>query len=186
VAAAVISGNRNFEGRVHPYVRANYLASPPLVVAYALAGTVDIDLVNEPIGEDQEGNPVCLNEIWPSMDEIRMTIAQAIQPEMFMTKYANVFSGNETWNAIQGDGGDLCLVRRVNLHPGTSILYRPQPEAKPIRAITKACPGSFRLDHDRSHIASRKHCGRQPQEYLMAWHPAARFQLQLAEDQAGL
>ncbi len=107
VAAAVLSGNRNFEGRVHPYVRANYLASPPLVVAYALAGTVDIDLVNEPLGTDRDGRPVFLRDIWPSDEEIRQAISQAVRPEMFAQKYRDVFTGNPTWNAIQGAQGDL-------------------------------------------------------------------------------
>ena len=107
VAAAVLSGNRNFEGRVHPYVRANYLASPPLVVAYALAGTVDIDLVNDPIGYDRAGQPVYLREIWPSTQEILDSLAKSIQPEMFRQKYADVFSGNETWNAIGADESEL-------------------------------------------------------------------------------
>lgn len=107
VAAAVLSGNRNFEGRVHPYVRANYLASPPLVVAYALAGTMDIDLVNEPLGVDKDGKPVFLRDIWPSNEEIRQAISQAVQPEMFTEKYRNVFSGNPTWNAIQASQGEL-------------------------------------------------------------------------------
>jgi aconitate hydratase len=107
VAAAVLSGNRNFEGRIHPYVRANYLASPPLVVAYALAGTVDINLNKDPIGFDPSGQPVYLREIWPSTKEILDTLAKSIQPEMFREKYADVFSGNETWNAISAEGGEL-------------------------------------------------------------------------------
>ncbi len=107
VAAAVLSGNRNFEGRIHPYVRANYLASPPLVVAYALAGTVDIDLVNEPLGVDSQGDPVYLREIWPRNQEIRETIERAVQPEMFAQKYSDVFSGNDTWNAIQAAESEL-------------------------------------------------------------------------------
>jgi aconitate hydratase len=107
VAAAVLSGNRNFEGRVHPYVRANYLASPPLVVAYALAGTVDIDLVNEPIGYDSQGTPVYLREIWPTTEEIQQTIEDAISPQIFKDKYAAVFTGNETWNAIQSGETEL-------------------------------------------------------------------------------
>ncbi|MEJ2600455.1 MAG: aconitate hydratase AcnA [Anaerolineales bacterium] len=107
VAAAVLSGNRNFEGRIHPYVKANYLASPPLVVAFALAGTVDIDLTHDALGDDRDGNPVYLRDLWPSADEIRQTIAKAVQPEMFRSKYANVFDGNPTWNAIHASGGDL-------------------------------------------------------------------------------
>jgi aconitate hydratase len=107
VAAAVLSGNRNFEGRVHPYVRANYLASPPLVVAYALAGTVDIDLLNDPLGEDEQGEPVFLKDIWPSSTEIQQHVAASIQPEMFKSKYSDVFTGNEVWNAIEGSDGDI-------------------------------------------------------------------------------
>jgi aconitate hydratase len=107
VAAAVLSGNRNFEGRVHPYVRANYLASPPLVVAYALAGAMDKDLIHEPIGFDPQGEPVYLREIWPSDQEIQEVIAQVVRPEMFTEKYADVFTGNETWNAIQSGDSEL-------------------------------------------------------------------------------
>ncbi|MCZ6635502.1 MAG: aconitate hydratase AcnA [bacterium] len=107
VAAAVLSGNRNFEGRVHPHVKANYLASPPLVVAYALAGRVDLDLSSEPLGEDSNGNPVYLKDIWPSQQEIADTIAEALKPEMFAARYGNVFDGNERWNAISGQDADL-------------------------------------------------------------------------------
>jgi len=107
VAAAVISGNRNFEGRVSPHVRANFLASPPLVVAYALAGTVDIDLLQEPLGTGKEGQPVYLRDIWPSSKEILDTVAENVTPEMFETQYADVFSGNETWNRIQGGEGSV-------------------------------------------------------------------------------
>jgi aconitate hydratase len=107
VAAAVLSGNRNFEGRVHPYVRANYLASPPLVVAYALAGTVDIDLVNVPLGEDDRGKPVYLKDIWPSTEEIQRRISESILPGMFEEKYRDVFTGNMVWNAIEGSEGDI-------------------------------------------------------------------------------
>jgi aconitate hydratase len=107
VAAAVLSGNRNFEGRIHPQVRANYLASPPLVVAYALAGTVDIDLVNEPLGRDQSGNPVYLRDLWPSQDEIARVMDRCVQPEMFRATYRNVWDGNSKWNSIPVSGGAL-------------------------------------------------------------------------------
>jgi aconitate hydratase len=102
VASSVLSGNRNFEGRVHPLVRASYLASPPLVVAYALAGTTDIDLVNDPIGPGTDGEPVYLRDIWPTQAEIRETVSEAVGPEQFRERYANVFDGNDTWNAISG------------------------------------------------------------------------------------
>jgi aconitate hydratase len=107
VAAAVLSGNRNFEGRVHPYVRANFLASPPLVVAYALAGSVDMDLANEPLGLDRHGKPVYLRDIWPTNQEVRQAVSRTVLPEMFAEKYANIFSGNETWNAIQAGESEL-------------------------------------------------------------------------------
>ena len=107
VAAAVLSGNRNFEGRIHPHVRANYLASPPLVVAYALAGTVDIDLEKEPIGKDRAGKPVYLRDIWPSQQEVLTTMDRAVRPEMFREVYKNVWDGNPTWNAIPVAGGAL-------------------------------------------------------------------------------
>jgi len=100
VAAAVLSGNRNFEGRVNALVKANYLASPPLVVAYALSGTVDIDLTSEPLGTGADGQPVFLKNIWPTQDEIEAAAAEAIRPEMFQACYGNVFGANEIWNTI--------------------------------------------------------------------------------------
>ena len=107
VAAAVISGNRNFEGRVHPLVKANYLASPPLVVAYALAGTVDIDLSNEPLGTDKNNQPVYLKDLWPSQKEISEAIEANVKAEMFKSKYADVFSGSDMWKEIKVKEGDL-------------------------------------------------------------------------------
>lgn len=105
--AAVLSGNRNFEGRIHAQVKANYLASPPLVVAYALAGTVNIDLDNEPIGYDKNNQPVYLKDIWPSSEEIKQAMAQAINASMFREKYEHVFTQNERWNAIPVPEGEL-------------------------------------------------------------------------------
>src|SRR5688572_13611181 len=107
VAAAVISGNRNFEGRVHPLVKANYLASPPLVVAYALAGTVDIDMNNEPLGTGSNGQPVYLHDLWPSQQEISEAIEANVKAEMFKSKYADVFSGSDMWKEINIKEGDL-------------------------------------------------------------------------------
>jgi len=107
IASAVISGNRNFEGRVHPLVKANYLASPPLVVAYALAGTVDIDLINEPLGTDQSNQPVYLKDLWPSQQEVNEAIEANVKVEMFKSKYADVFSGSDMWKEIQVKEGDL-------------------------------------------------------------------------------
>lgn len=105
--AAVLSGNRNFEGRVHAQVKANYLASPPLVVAYALAGTVNIDLQNDPIGYDRDNQPVYLKDIWPTSQEIKEAIGQSMSPEMFRSKYENVFTQNERWNSIPVPQGEL-------------------------------------------------------------------------------
>jgi aconitate hydratase len=107
VTTAVLSGNRNFEGRIHPYALANYLASPPLVVAFALAGTVDIDMTKEPLGIGKNGEPVFLKDIWPTREEIQAAIQTNVRPEMFAERYSNVFTGNETWNNITAHGGEL-------------------------------------------------------------------------------
>ena len=106
VVAAVLSGNRNFEGRIHPLVRASYLASPPLVVAYALAGTVDIDLTTTPLGTGSDGRPVFLSDIWPSTEEVRRTVGSAVSGELFRTAYASVFEGGPEWKALDIPVGD--------------------------------------------------------------------------------
>jgi aconitate hydratase len=105
VASSVLSGNRNFEGRVNPDVRANYLASPPLVVAYALAGSMLVDLNNEPLGQDRDGKPVYLKDIWPSSAEIQDFIDRNISRDLFKSRYADVFSGDERWRGVQVSGG---------------------------------------------------------------------------------
>jgi aconitate hydratase len=107
VVSSVLSGNRNFEGRVHPLTKTNYLASPPLVVAYALAGRSDIDLTTEPLGVGKDGRPVYLHQIWPSSQEVAETVAQTITAEMFREQYANVYDGSEEWNKIPVRGGEL-------------------------------------------------------------------------------
>ncbi|GAF55107.1 LOW QUALITY PROTEIN: aconitate hydratase [Psychrobacter sp. JCM 18901] len=107
VAAAVLSGNRNFEGRIHSHVKASYLASPPLVVAYALAGTVDIDLTTHPLGQDQDGNDVFLKDIWPTSEEINELIADNIDADMFRKNYGEVFDGSAAWNAISSADSQL-------------------------------------------------------------------------------
>jgi aconitate hydratase len=103
---SVLSGNRNFEGRINPDVKMNYLASPPLVVAYALAGSMDIDLDHEPLGTDSEGNPVFLADIWPSPDEVSSVVASAVAAEMFTADYADVFQGDDNWRGLQVPTGD--------------------------------------------------------------------------------
>ena len=139
IAAAVLSGNRNFEGRINPHVQANYLASPPLVVAYALAGRIDIDLVNEPLGQDREGNDVYLRDIWPSQQEIADTIAAALKPEMFHEQYADVYDGNETWNAIPVSESEV-----YDWDPASTYIQEPPffigltPELEPPQPIAGA------------------------------------------------
>ncbi|HTU69446.1 MAG TPA: aconitate hydratase AcnA [Candidatus Baltobacteraceae bacterium] len=101
IVAAVLSGNRNFEGRIHPQVRANYLASPPLVVAYALTGRMDVDLTSEPLGTGRDGKPVYLSDVWPSNDEIAKTVTACVNDDMFKKRYADVFKGDEHWSKLQ-------------------------------------------------------------------------------------
>ncbi|MCX5066170.1 aconitate hydratase [Micromonospora lupini] len=136
---SVLSGNRNFEGRINPDVKMNYLASPPLVVAYALAGTMDIDLANEPIGEDSDGNPVFLREIWPNSAEIQDVIAQAIGATGFSAAYADVFAGDERWQSLPTPTGDTfawaddsTYVRKPPYFEGM------QPEPSPVVDISGA------------------------------------------------
>ncbi len=107
IAASVLSGNRNFEGRISPMVKANYLAGPPLVVAYALAGTVDRDLLTEPLGRGSDGRDVFLRDVWPTPDEVRAVAAEAVDAEMFRRRYTTVYDANPTWNAIEVDGSEL-------------------------------------------------------------------------------
>jgi aconitate hydratase len=107
VVCAVLSGNRNFEARIHPEVKANYLASPPLVVAYALAGRMDLDLETEPIGRDRDGNDVYLADIWPAPEEVQEVIARTVRSEMFSRTYADVYTGDEHWRSLPVPAGDL-------------------------------------------------------------------------------
>ena len=107
VGTSVLSGNRNFEGRIHALVRMNFLASPPLVVAYALAGNLDVNLLNDPLGEDNDGNPVYLKDVWPSQREIHETIASSIDSGMFTTNYGSVFAGDANWNGLHVSGGEI-------------------------------------------------------------------------------
>jgi len=107
VACAVLSGNRNFEGRIHANVKMNYLASPPLVVAYAIAGSMKVDITTEPLGNDRDGNPVFLRDIWPSSHEIQACIADSVNAEMFKASYSSVFSGDERWQAVDSPVGEM-------------------------------------------------------------------------------
>ena len=131
VVAAVLSGNRNFEGRIHPQVRASYLASPPLVVAYALAGRVDIDLTTEPLGHDETGAPVFLSDIWPRSEEVRAAIGEAVTPELFRSTYASVFEGDERWRALPSPRGrPLRLGPGVELHRAAAVLRGPDGRSR--------------------------------------------------------
>jgi aconitate hydratase len=133
VAVSVLSGNRNFEGRVHPLVRANYLASPPLVVAYALAGTMNIDLREEPIGEGKDGKPVFLADLWPTQQEVQATISSSLRSEMFHGRYGSVLQGPEEWRAVTTSTGSTfawdpksTYIRKPTFFEG---LKRGKPEA---------------------------------------------------------
>src|SRR5881397_533565 len=106
VVCSVLSGNRNFEGRINPDTRANYLASPPLVVAYALAGRMDIDLTSEPLGRDADDQPVYLSDVWPSTEEIKEVVGDAVRADMFTKSYADVFTGDARWKEIEVPEGD--------------------------------------------------------------------------------
>ncbi len=139
IVAAVLSGNRNFEGRINPLTRANYLASPPLVVAYALAGTVDIDFYREPIGYDPNGRPVYLKDIWPSQEEIRRAIQRSLKPEMFKEQYKDVFKGNELWNSLEVPEGDLYAWDPHSTYIQEPPFFKDMPlEPPPIRDIRGA------------------------------------------------
>ena len=139
VAAAVLSGNRNFEGRISPDVRANYLASPPLVVAYAIAGNVAVDLAQEPIGQDRNGKSVYLKDIWPTQSEIQDTIADCVTRDQFIEQYAHVFEGSEKWKAVSSSTGPLYAWDDKSTYvqePPFFVDLSPQP--KPIAPITGA------------------------------------------------
>jgi aconitate hydratase len=139
VVAAVLSGNRNFEGRINPDVRANYLASPPLVVAYALAGTVDIDLSKDPIGTGEDGEPVYLKDIWPTQEEVARETEKALDPNLYKKQYANVYTGNEQWNDVEVPSGDL-----YEWDPDSTYIQEPSffkdlsPEAEDLKDIEGA------------------------------------------------
>ncbi|MEW6754052.1 MAG: aconitate hydratase AcnA [Candidatus Latescibacterota bacterium] len=153
VVCSVLSGNRNFEGRVHPLTRANYLASPPLVVAYALAGRADIDFASEPIGRDARGQDVYLRDLWPTQEEIRRQVETSVSPTLFEEEYASVFTGNPSWNAIRIPAGERyawdeasTYIRKPTFFAG---IGQGVPGIRPIRgARALACLGdSVTTDH---------------------------------------
>ena len=179
---SVLSGNRNFEGRINPDVKMNYLASPPLVVAYALAGTMDIDLDTEPLGTDAEGKPVLLADIWPSPDEVASVVASAVAADMFTRDYADVFAGDDNWRGLSVPEGDTftwdaasTYVRRPPYFDGMPA----QPGAG-LRHPRREGPGEARrLGHHRPHLAGRRDQGDRPRRAVpdRARHRAVRLQL---------
>lgn len=139
IVAGVLSGNRNFEGRIHQSVKANYLASPPLVVAYALAGTVDIDLVNEPLGKGSDGHDVYLRDIWPTSEEIMAHLDNAVRPDIFNRMYDGIEESNDEWNAIPVSGGELFAWDEASTYIQEPPFFVDMPiEPSPIGAITGA------------------------------------------------
>jgi aconitate hydratase len=139
IVSGVLSGNRNFEGRIHQLVQANYLASPPLVVAYALAGTVDIDLSNDAIGEDEAGEPVYLKDIWPTSEEVRKAVDAAITPEMFREEYDGIETSNETWNNIKIPEGSIYEWDEASTYVQHPPFFTDlTPEVPKVRAIENA------------------------------------------------
>ncbi|QQE12669.1 aconitate hydratase AcnA [Planctomycetota bacterium] len=139
VVASVLSGNRNFEGRISPDIKANYLASPPLVVAYAIAGTVDIDLQKSPLTKDHNGNDVYLKDIWPTADEVQKLVESSVTREQFTTQYADVFKGSEEWQAVESSTGDLYAWDDKSTYVQEPPFFVGlTPEVKPIGAISGA------------------------------------------------
>jgi aconitate hydratase len=170
VVAAVLSGNRNFEGRIHPLARASYLASPPLVVAFALAGRVDIDLTSEPLGTGSDGRPVFLADIWPSAEEIRQTVSQAVSPDIFRRIYAEVFDGDERWRGLPVPVG----TSRYAWDSGSTYVARPPffegltAEPAPARDISGARALAVLGDSvTTDHIS--------PAGSIPAWAPAGQW-----------
>jgi aconitate hydratase len=136
---SVLSGNRNFEGRINPDVKMNYLASPPLVVAYALAGTMDIDLQNDPLGEGSDGEPVFLRDIWPSAAEVAQTIEQAVQSDMFRRSYDGVYAGDERWRTLPVPSGDSFVWEESSTYVRNPPYFHDLPrEPEPVRDIEGA------------------------------------------------
>ncbi|HEY1567211.1 MAG TPA: aconitase family protein, partial [Solirubrobacteraceae bacterium] len=136
---SVLSGNRNFEGRINPDVKMNYLASPPLCVAYAIAGTMDIDLYDDPLGEDKDGNPVFLKDIWPGSKEVGETVEEAVQSDMFHKSYGEVFDGDERWNSLEVPTGDAFAWDERSTYVRRPPFFTDMPrEPEPLEDIVDA------------------------------------------------
>ncbi len=166
MAAAVLSGNRNFEGRINPLVKANYLASPPLVVAYALAGTTDIDLATEPLGTGTDGQPVYLRDIWPRSEEVAADDRRRVLPEMFRERYADVFDVERDVEpdrrSASGDLYDWDATSTYIQEPPFLVDLAPEPGADRADPRGPGAGRAGRLGHHRPHLAGRVDRRRQP------------------------
>ncbi len=163
VVASVLSGNRNFEGRIQQDVRANYLASPPLVVAYALAGSMNVDLTTEPLGTGTDGKPVYLKDVWPTEKEIQAAMLTSVTSDAFRTQYANVFEGDDRWKNLPVPTGDrFAWDDDVHLHPEAAVPREPLDDAGAAQGHhgRARARGAGRQHHDRPHLAGRQHQGR--------------------------
>ena len=163
--AAVLSGNRNFEGRINPDVKMNYLASPPLVVAYALAGTMDIDMQHEPLGSDAEGKPVYLADIWPSSEEIADVVQTAVAEEMFTRDYADVFSGDDNWRGLDIPAGDTFAWAEESTYVRRPPYFDGMPDRAGAGHRHHRRPGAGqarRLGDHRPHLSGRRDQDREP------------------------
>ena len=166
---SVLSGNRNFEGRINPDVKMNYLASPPLVVAYALAGTMDIDLVDDPLGVDADGNEVYLRDIWPSTKEIAQTVEEAVQSDMFRKSYGEVFDGDERWNGLEVPTGDRFAWDEQSTYVRQPPYFEglpPEPDARRGHRGRARAGQARRQRHHRPHLARRLDQGGRPRRRL--------------------
>jgi aconitate hydratase len=165
VACSVLSGNRNFEGRVNPDVKANYLASPPLVVAYALAGTMNINLTTDPLGHTPKGEPVYLKDIWPDTKEVAEFVRKNVTRKAYQARYKDVFKGDAQWRKIKVDGGMTynwdeasTYVQNPPYFDGMKMEPEPVEDIQDAR-ILRPVP---RLDHHRPHLACRRDQGGKP------------------------
>ncbi len=165
VAVSVLSGNRNFEGRVHAHVKMNYLASPPLVVAYALAGRMDVDLTRDPLGEDRDGNPVYLRDIWPTTFEVQDVVAKNVTSEMFRKSYSSVFKGDDRWNSIDSPEGEMFDWQDDSTYVQNPPYFRGMTLELADDPRDHGCPlpcETGRFNHDGPHFPGRRHQGRLP------------------------
>jgi aconitate hydratase len=147
--AAVLSGNRNFEGRVNPLVRSNYLASPPLVVAYAIVGRVDVDITKEPLGKDDHGKNVYLRDIWPTSQEVEAVVKHSARTEFFRREYSQIFAGDTNWNSLKIPSGSIYEWSKESTYIGRSANFA----SGSYRVASVSCAGRF--NHDGSHFAGR-------------------------------